>query len=304
MHAREGSAYTSVDEAGVRLREGGAALTRRYLVGAMLTMVLVLALSGTASAATGSGYLTPSGSPHGGYAVNTSKCGVCHAVHNAGVAGDGIGSEVLLRSTRAEACTYCHITDNISTKIVYNGDESNYYGADNPYGHQYFTGGTSVTCTACHQVHAAASDMTDNPFLTSVILRKATTGYDRDSDLANNGVPLATDPNDLAVSKWCTKCHTYWPGGDVDNHVLTSADGTHAFTASSYCVSCHASNTVNGVVTTSAFPHFTDGARFLTSSITSAGGTAAATATADPTYDGVCLRCHRNGAGLGVGQTF
>lgn len=281
-------------------------MTARVLTSLILATLLVFGLAGMAAATEGdSSYTTWSGpgSPHGGYDVGTKKCSVCHAVHRAGAAGDGVGSEVLLRSTVADACSYCHITPGVSTKIVYGGQTANYSGADFNNAHNAF-GAPSVQCITCHQVHAAQDLMTDNASLTASILTTAEAGYDEDSDPANVGQPLASDSFDVALTKWCTRCHLYVPGFFTDSHVLTTASASFAFANSNYCHSCHASNTLGGVVTTgSAFPHYTDGARFLISSITSAGA-GVGTKTVDPQYDGVCLRCHRSGTGSGIGLTF
>lgn len=260
-----------------------------------------------AFADTTSGYLPSGGvSPHGDYDTTTKKCAVCHAVHKAEP-----GGEALLRSTRADACTYCHISPGVSTKIVYEGVAANYSSSDFTNAHNN-AGVTPVMCTSCHQVHAAANAMTGNDYLDAAILTKGV-AYDADSDgLLGAPATGTAETFDVALTKWCTKCHTYWPGSipgvDMDSHVLGAAgtaDGSSSFTSSTYCTSCHASNTVGGVVTTgSAFPHYTDGARFLTAAETSAGGTVNATYTTDSQYDGVCLRCHRNGAGSGIGKTM
>lgn len=282
-------------------------MVKRMVAGFALTVVLVLPMGAVAFADANSGYLAnPVGqNPHGGYVVTSKKCAVCHAVHKA----DAPGSEILLRSTRGEACTYCHIDPGVSTKIVYGGVSDNYSASDNPYGHNNF-GATPVICTLCHQVHAAASQMTSNAVLTNYILVKANpaVGYDWDSDWANEGAPQPADGKDVAMSKWCTRCHTYWPGTSpdpVDSHVLTVTVGTHSFSGSEFCVSCHNSNTVGGIVpTASAFPHYTDGARFLTQAGGDLGGAAGSVPATDSQLDGVCLRCHRNGLGEGVGETF
>jgi predicted CXXCH cytochrome family protein len=286
---------------------------KRIVSGLSLVVLFVFLASSVAYASTSSGYIAnPVGSnPHGGYVVASKKCAVCHAVHKANAAG----SEILLRSSRADACTYCHIDPGVSSKIVYGGVSTNYSGTDNPYGHNYSLA-TPVTCTLCHQVHAAESQMTSNTILTNYILVRARTaaddppgaGYDQDSDWDTEGAPLAGDSKDVAISKWCTRCHTYWPGtapDPIDSHVLKAADGTHSFSGSQYCVSCHNSNTVGGVVTTgSAFPHFTDGVRFLTQAGGDVGGSVGAVPATDSQHDGVCLRCHRDGLGQGVGDTF
>ena len=57
---------------------------------------------------------SPGVSPHNGYTSATGKCKVCHAVHGAGstdVTGTTLNAtEVLLRSTKAAACEFCHLT--------------------------------------------------------------------------------------------------------------------------------------------------------------------------------------------------
>ncbi len=293
-------------------------MTRRISLFLVMSVVLVLASYGAAFAVQGdSTYLartTLSGaSPHRGYALTTQKCAVCHAVHNAVV-----GGEALLRSPRADACTYCHITTTVSNLKVYGGVEANYNGADNPNSHNN-AGVVAVQCTSCHQVHGAIDLMTANVALSQELLLKGLvvtsppedeySDYDRDSDWANFGAPLSGEPKALAMSKWCTKCHKYWPGSvsgvNVDSHVLTGPDSTHAFVGSNYCTSCHNSTTYQGSTPlAAAFPHYTDGKRFLTQAATSAGSETGAGPATDGTNDGVCLRCHRNGGSSGVGLTF
>lgn len=284
-------------------------MTRRILAIALLAVAFSLLACGAAFGAAVSGYAeNPVGAdPHEGYLTTTTKCAVCHAVHK----GSGaVGSEMLLRTSAAEACTYCHINPGVSTLIVYDGLTANYSGSDNVYSHNNF-GATPVKCELCHAVHAAQNQMTDNAILSGYMLTAPSpaVGYDWDSDWDNEGAPLAGDPKDVAISKWCTRCHTYWPGtppDPVDSHVLTAFDGVHSWTGSEYCVSCHSSDTVGGVApAASAFPHFTDGARFLTQAATDAGGEAGAVPATNGTNDGVCLRCHRDGSGtVGVGFTF
>lgn len=281
-------------------------VARRILGTVALTFIFVIVFVSVASAAATSGYVNnPVGqNPHGGYSSSSTKCGVCHAAHKANAGG----AEFLLRGTAAEACTYCHINPGVSTLIVYGGTTAKYSGTDYPNSHNN-AGVTPVTCVICHQVHAAQAEMTDNASLTAKILIKANPaiGYDWDSDWANEGKPLAGDTYETALSKWCTRCHTYWPGTnpglDVDSHVLAASDATHSWSPSTSCRACHNSNTIGGIVpTASVFPHYSDGARFLTES---AGGSANATAATTGSDDGVCLRCHRNApGGPGVGVTF
>jgi predicted CXXCH cytochrome family protein len=289
-------------------------MTRRISLLLALSVMFVLVSSGVAFAIQGdSTYLNRASlagaSPHGGYLQTTQKCAVCHAVHNAAA-----GGEALLRSPRTDACVYCHITGGVSTLIVYGGVEGNYSGSDSPKGHNYFSG-AGVQCTTCHQVHAATDLMTANVALSKKLLIKGLvdvgTGYsdyDQDSNWPTYGAPQVGDAKPVAMSKWCTKCHKYWPvglEGFNDSHVLTASNGTTSFAGSQYCQSCHNSNTVGGVVPlASAFPHYTDGARFLTQAATNAGSDTGANPAGNGTNDGVCLRCHRDGITSGVGLTF
>lgn len=107
------------------------------------------------------------GSPHSGYTVTTVKCAVCHAVHRAAVPGQagmdaawggsattpgtaaGSSTQLLLRSSVAEACNYCHISTAIGGVRIYNGNVSNVGNwVNSGYGH-------GNGCTDCHAVHGA-----------------------------------------------------------------------------------------------------------------------------------------------------
>jgi hypothetical protein len=67
-------------------------------------------------------------SPHGGYATNTNKCKVCHAVHRAE------GAYYLLRAdSEGDACDYCHIGGGAHSDLaVY---DLNPAGTDTTNGH-------------------------------------------------------------------------------------------------------------------------------------------------------------------------
>ena len=167
--------------------------------------------------------------------------------------------------------------------------------------------------------------MTNNAYLSTKILKgdKTFDGTNYDPFAL---APLSTDGTTTALTKWCTVCHDSslgvgypyyngpdWASGTPDvsgmpyvasSHVMTDdivsytfpdgSTGQVAWAGSGACSSCHASG-----YGTEAWPHFTPGARFLTS----AGSVASATPdpATDPSDDGVCLRCHRNGTGSGVG---
>jgi hypothetical protein len=64
------------------------------------------------------------GSPHGGYTLNSVKCAVCHAVHTAAPAQSAAApvADTLLRSKASDACGYCHVSEgNTVMDPVYGG---------------------------------------------------------------------------------------------------------------------------------------------------------------------------------------
>lgn len=111
-------------------------------------------------------------SPHAGYTATTVKCNVCHAVHNAAVPGqyiqnqpsgewilaDSADTQMLLRSSVAASCNYCHMDTSTGGVRLWNGNSANWgedpvteaEGAfDSGYGHGH------SGCTGCHSVHGA-----------------------------------------------------------------------------------------------------------------------------------------------------
>lgn len=306
--------------------------SRRTWVMFALAAVVALGMAVPAFATVGdSGYLTWDSmggtngtSPHGGFTTTTNKCAVCHSVHNA----DPFG-ELLLRGPVADSCNYCHVGGSGGYSQVYGGVDTNYLGTDLGNAHNSWVVGATnygVTCSDCHQVHGADNVMTANAYLTSKILvgGKTYSGSNYDPFAYP---PLSTDSSDTALTKWCTACHDSsigvgynyfngpdWSSGVADDsgmplnnaasHVMTNdfasytfpdgSTGQVAWSGSAECSSCHSSG-----YRTSAWPHFTPGQRFLVS----AGSAASATPdpATDTTDDGVCLRCHRDGAGAGVG---
>lgn len=258
-----------------------------------------------------SGYLTPTGSPHGGFTTTTKYCAVCHAVHHA----QGLGGEVLLRSTVSNACSYCHI-DNASYGyiVIYNGVDAN-YTADTAYNHSSAGG---ARCVDCHQVHAAAVKMTGQAYLNQKILKVAAAGYVGTFQSA----PLAGDANYVAEAKWCSGCHPYYNTGyngtthrmntaalNYGNPAASAGTTQVAFTASDTCRQCHASGNVAQtpvppatITSANNFPHLTTGIRFLTTAVTANGAGSVDATTSN--QDGVCLRCHRDGGVNGVGLSY
>lgn len=263
-------------------------------------------------------------SPHGGYAAATVKCQVCHAVHYA-----QNGGQLLLNDTVANACNYCHVGGAGGYTQVYNGVPANAVGTNWSNAHNFYNNGVSnvgVVCTSCHQVHAAASMMTSNTYLTSKIL------WVKPSD-PRLGPPRSTDTSTMALTRWCAGCHfdianspdfpqfnngeyyndTYADGtglpGTSVSHVATLAHSSYgngagttttrvAWGDSVYCQSCHSSQYGQN-----QWPHYTTGVRFLESAASS--GVARSAATTDG-QDGICLMCHRSPGPTttGIGLTY
>ena len=130
--------------------------------------------------------------PHSGYSQSTAKCEVCHAPHRAPTLGTSTFStkdlggtavsssrysstgwtaeastQMLLRSTAARACIYCHVTETPRGKM-YGGDTTLAIVGDTPFGWGQFYAHTTG-CTACHAVHGAytfkSADGTVDPFI-------------------------------------------------------------------------------------------------------------------------------------------
>lgn len=322
------------------------------------------------------------GGPHSNYLLTTEKCAVCHSVHAAAVSNAAAGlfgpsatgaepTQLLLRSSVANACTYCHIDTNVSGLQIYNGVASN-YTVDDIYGHN---GSTSAECADCHSVHGAD---TFQGFMTGKILKANNNGVANTSGnvqveaaatlnslvTAGGNVFGATavsagNVGDVQVTAFCTRCHktfsdasenTITASGFFDayngaitfgnqsykNHPLKAADAVFsaagantttqvAFAGSETCRSCHAAGNTRvstsyggpGGLVSWSFPHWTnDNANFLVAGTSTAdanigAGTIGANTgkplgsniVANPSEDGVCLRCHRNGT-VGVGINF
>jgi hypothetical protein len=310
-------------------------------------VVLMVALMGGSAFAIryDSTYATFSGSPHGQYSTATTKCAACHAVHNPGQLATSTvstdkesldhatrqtamgSSEVLLRGTIANACTYCHITGPFSIKKVYAANAANYTTASG-FGHTSNGAAMSdagVNCVDCHQVHGASALMasTTDLYMYRKIL-KSQAGYDSDAPAVFAPNASTTTVNGTNMSKWCSGCHGYYETDHNQNSHIMAAfntnfktgpggnaaanyDGQVAWAASTYCRSCHQAGVTNAAAASNGannFPHFTGGYRFLFQANSSSGATAdaAAPSTAgQPVNDGTCLICHATGvAGAGV----
>ena len=145
--------------------------------------VLVLVYAGNAFAYTPIPvYITWTGSgvnsngPHADYQTGTTKCAVCHSVHAAPQAGysatmaDGVTwtatapTQLLLRSSVADSCRYCHVDTAVGGIQLYGGPTCVY---DTQWGLGHLGSGSSA-CVNCHSVHGAYTYKGDN---TSKILR-------------------------------------------------------------------------------------------------------------------------------------
>ncbi len=212
---------------------------RRFRLLLVLTLLalLVMALAAPAAHAdTTPGYTTWTAdppndnppTPHAGYTSATTKCGVCHAVHQALAPG----SELLLRTTVADACTYCHITTDTGVTVVYGGDADNYTTQDN-HGHQ----SPAVMCASCHAVHGANTfkgDAAAKILKVWNIQSQLVTDYaGGDSSLIINAVSSDTFPGnwgarDVVDAAFCTQCHPYYASAS-ENSITASviqSDGT------------------------------------------------------------------------------
>lgn len=317
--------------------------------------------------------------PHKDYQLTTEKCSVCHSVHAAAnglvdqpsfsgtlkvaakdLQGNTVtpqAAQMLLKTSVANSCTYCHICTAIGVKDVYNGDSTAYLtgAGSNDYAHDH----GHADCSKCHAVHGANTIASEpaNSNIGSKILKAATatqpyqalyTASVATTAQIDAGTGPATDRN-VQVTGFCSQCHGaysdasettitgigYWsptysaqPSVMYKNHPMVAASSsfeasgstigtgkTVAYSGSQYCRSCHAAgdvSTTDGTVAsatnfvgviTSSFPHYTPGhAAFL-----NAGTDITDVSNPNVTNsgeDGVCLRCHRDGTGNGVGLSF
>jgi len=325
--------------------------------------------------------------PHQNYQLNTEKCAVCHSVHAAASSNAAAGmfapvgegaigaaqTELLLRSSVADACTYCHITTNVAGLQIYGGVATNYTTGD-VYGHN---GSASAACASCHAVHGAS---TFKGYISGKILKASSNAVGNVSNsvqteanttlgglvTAGGDVFAATavsvgDVGDVQVTAFCTRCHKTFSDASENtitasgyfanysnvvsfapqsykNHPLKMADASFVASGSNFggkvawadaatCRSCHAAGDTrvstsyggSGGLVTWSFPHQTPGnAAFLPAGTSLADGNigilddhlaatgkpAGSNVVADGVIDGACLRCHKQNAATGVGQTF
>ncbi len=174
--------------------------------------------------------------PHKDFQLTTSKCGVCHAVHK-GTAG----GQVLLRTTIANACVYCHIQTDIGVDRIYNGITAN-YTVENDRGHQ----APAVECVDCHAVHGAD---TFNGQWTTKILKVFDIQQSVIDELGSGDASVVINAtgdygsNPLFGDQWyatgiqdtafCSQCHPYYASASettVTDEVVQS-DGSFVTTS-------------------------------------------------------------------------
>lgn len=253
----------------------------------IIAAVLLAALMG--SVALAAGYKTPDVgvTPHSGYSSTSDQCEVCHAVHGAA----GTPAEILLQSTVADACNYCHITSTVSSQRPYGANTYNYtlnakwnhssvgYSSMSNAVQASLAASTVVaTCARCHSTHGANA-LPSSTFPTTTIAKI------NPSSVAGADAGGAND-NERRRS-FCANCHrrdhfsTTYNGASPANyfgysHVMNSnASANYANSSASYSgivawtnsVSCEYCHTVNYSSPTTwpdrqldSFPHFVGGA--------------------------------------------
>lgn len=165
-------------------------------------------------------------SPHANYVLTTEKCQVCHAPHRAAE-----GGELLLRSDRAGACTFCHIDQGVAGLVqVYEGLAVN-YETESANAHN----DAMAPCSGCHAVHSAGT-LTDSD-VSGLILKNlsgvAASGAGNLTSNAPASNTSATD-RDVAITYFCAQCHQYYTTGAgnnntiANNELMDNATGTYA----------------------------------------------------------------------------
>lgn len=352
---------------------------KKTLLIAVLAVALVFAFAATASARPNpniyidwdAGSVNGAAGPHAGYVTASTKCNVCHAVHyaatsdfdstsdptNASYQGNWVtGSEqteMLLRSSVANSCNYCHIDTAVGGVQLWGGTSANYTSAD-PTGNFSHGQSGSASCVSCHAVHGANTfkganeakilrQRSDRPIQAQVLASSNPADTSIASIFADTATAIASTDKYLQQVAFCTQCHAEYtdasettiagtsfysvpaPGQPYKGHPMVSdinnfsaaGDTTPlsqvAYVDSASCRKCHdAGGTDQTGVTFNSFPHYTRGYfRFSTSGADiTALGSVASTSNAGVAHttlaaeDGNCLKCHRDGAGAGVGLNY
>lgn len=253
-----------------------------------------------------------SAGPHADYQAATTKCAVCHSVHAAPQVGyvgsvpvawtaTGPNTQLLLRSSVADSCRFCHIDTSIGGIQLYGG-AAGVYGTWAGPGH---SGSGGSACVNCHAVHGANTYKGDN---TAKILRVAASGTRvvQTETLGGSGATIGLFPNQAAATAapgrkyeqqtvFCSQCHRNF-SRSADTTLAQNSNKSHsmvpvpstAFSATNGGAAVQydaAGNAVAGSVPT------------VNSGATVAQSANIAVAT---TGSGTCRSCHVGG---GVNQT-
>jgi len=303
---------------------------KRITVAFFITIGVLLLISLMTSVALAGGHKEPTTgqNPHGNYSDSGDKCKVCHAVHNA-----ASGGETLLRSTRADACVYCHVSNNFTIKRPYGTVSANYtteYNWNHDNDHNGNTPpGLYAGCVSCHSVHGAntfggaSKILKNNP--GKALATPVTNEIDFCRDCHNKTGQNLSDPGGCFYychghanfggpdQDPCTDCHNPTYKGRISSeYYLTSRNGVShimtttktgnsgndvAWDTSETCRKCHMEGSNSDG---DSFPHFTPNAvQFLDDGYTQQG----------TNLDQVCLNCHTdtgngNNYNSGAGKTF
>ncbi|MBN2247769.1 MAG: hypothetical protein JW733_03635 [Coriobacteriia bacterium] len=236
---------------------------KKTLLVVAIATVIVFALGGSAMAKVGNGYVTwddasahldgTAATPHIGYTAATEKCAVCHSVHNAPVGGTtytaGVGdpanwtasgsTEMLLRSSVANACVYCHIDTAVGGTQLYDGTAALWTGPtglDENAAHNR----NSANCVNCHAVHGANTYLAEAS--TKILkFQPAANRMIQDEVLGATGLyATAADAKadtgalgkDYQVTAFCTQCHANFSNS---SEMVLNADGSQTpYTDSTY----------------------------------------------------------------------
>lgn len=286
--------------------------------------------------------------PHAGYTSATEKCAVCHSVHYAAPSNytwgdvtnpwtsDSTDTEMLLRSSVANACNYCHIQTSIGGVQLYGGNVAN-YTTNTAFNHY----SSAAPCSGCHAVHGA--NTFQGPNVTKILRVRSDRPIQPEviGDPSGNPAITAVYPSQAAAVgdttsegkyrqqiAFCTQCHAeyttgsehtitggpgyYYSGAytgiDYKGHPIKNFDanfsakganftGQAAFVSAETCRLCHDAGSVDQTgLTFNSFPHYTQGYSFFSTWGDFAGDNDGPNNARDYSTDGNCLKCHINAA--------
>ena len=314
---------------------------KKILLVAVLAVVLVLAFATTASARPNpniyiewdSATVNGAAGPHAGYVTASEKCNVCHAVHYAATADfdstteptnasyqgtwSTVGvaeTEMLLRSSVADACNYCHIDTAVGGVQIWGGDSDNYDAGDpsGAFSHSH------AACVDCHAVHGASPFKggneskilrvrADRPIQSQVLASTSPAEDDIAWLFADQAAAVASADKYLQQVAFCTQCHKeytdasettitgavyYTTTQEYKGHPMvstidafsaqgdTTAQTQVAWVDSQTCRQCHDAGGVDQTgISFNSFPHYTRGYFRFQTSLANAGATDANAST-------------------------